>query len=299
MAVAAAAGAVLVATPSSAVTSPAQVPTAGNADYDVQNYALALGYNRSAGAVDATTKITFTARSPIRSFNLDFARTPSAVTANGVPATVTEDGDKTVITLSKTLPAGETLTLVVTYEVTPSLSEEGAAFPKLRAPDGTVEPAEAGIPLWLYPRNPRPDAATFDLESTLPAYLAARRTDAGVRYLDAAQIQQLRELAAAKAAKVAAAREAAAQEAAARKAARAAAATDAAAARAAARDAAADRRAERKAQWRARWADNRDNWRDRDDRDRSWGDGDRRDRSWGDGDRRDRGGNHRGGGNRG
>jgi hypothetical protein len=293
MAVAAAAGAVLVATPSSAVTTSAQVPTADNAEYDVQNYALALGYNKSAGAVDATTKMTFTAQSPIRSFTLDFARTPTAVTANGAPATVTEDGDKTVITLSQTLPAGETLTLVVTYEVTPSLSEVGAAFPKLRAPDGTVEPSEAGLPLWLYPHNPRPDAATFDLASTLPAYLAARRTDAGVRYLDGAQIQQLRELAAAKAAKLAAARDAAAREAAAHRAADASAARTAA--RDAARAAAADDRAARQAQWRERWADARANWDGGERRDRSWSDGERRDRSWGDGERRGgRGGDHGG-----
>jgi hypothetical protein len=286
MAMAAAAGAVLVATPSSAVTTPAQVPTADNAEYDVQNYALALAYNRTAGAVDATTTITATATSPLRSFTLDFARTPTAVTANGAPATVTEDGDQTVITLSKTLPAGETLTLVVTYAVTPSVSENEAAFPRLTAPDGEVDAAVAGIPLWLYPHASRPDAATFDLRSTLPAVLGARRTDSGMRYLDASQLEQLRAAAArARAAREAAARQAAAEVATAR-------ADATAARRAAARNATADQ-AERRAQWRARWSDARAEWDNRSERDR-WGGWDRGDRSRGEGRGHGRGhhGNH-------
>jgi hypothetical protein len=295
MAMAAAAGAVLVATPSSAVTT-GQVPTAENAEYDVQNYELGFAYNRAAGAIDATTTMTMTTESAVRSLTIDFARTPTAVTANGEPATVTEEGDKTVITLSRTLPAGETLTLVVTYAVTPSASDNGAEFPRLVVPDGEVEPAEAGLPAWLYPHSPRPDAATFDISSTLPALLAAR-TDDGMRYLDAAQIRQLREAAAVRAealaARVAAARaealaaRAAAQNAAADGAAQLAAArADAyaarrAAARDAARDAAADR-AERRARWQARWEADRD--RDRSGWNRSRGDRD------------DRGDRNRGGG---
>jgi hypothetical protein len=87
MAVAAAAGAVLVATPSSATTTQ-QIPTAENAAYDIENYRLALGYDKPAGAVQATTTLKLTAGTPLRSFELDFARTVTSATADGEPVTV-------------------------------------------------------------------------------------------------------------------------------------------------------------------------------------------------------------------
>jgi hypothetical protein len=253
MAVAAAAGAVLVATPSSATTT-TQVPTADNAKYDIQNYRLALGYDRPAGAVDATTTLKLTADTPMRSFSLDFARTITSAKADGEPVTVTEDGDKTVITLSRTLREGETVTLTLTYTVTPAAAEAGARFPELTAPDGEVDAAGSGIPLGLFPHNVREDLAKFDLASSIPAYLRAAKTPNGMRYLDAAALRQFQqaaeERAAAIAAKLQAAR-AAAQTAAAQDAAQQSAVDQNAAERRAAALAAARQRYEA---WKAREA---------------------------------------------
>jgi hypothetical protein len=286
MAVAAAAGAVLVATPSSATTI-TQVPTADNAAYDIQQYRLALGYDRPAGAVDATTTLSLTAESPVRSFQLDFARTVTKATADGEPVTVTEDGDKTTITLSRTLREGETVTLTLTYTVTPAASEAGEQFPELKVPDGEVGAADSGLPLALFPRNIREDAAKFDLASSIPAFLRAQETPNGMRYLDAATLQKLREAAQERAAAKAAALEAARERATANRA--------AAAQQAAAKGGVADRadvqqaveqREERRERWRARWAD-----RDRDDRagdDRGRGEG----RGYGNGNRHGDGNRH-------
>jgi hypothetical protein len=285
MAVAAAAGAVLVATPSSATTT-MQVPTAENARYDIQDYRLALGYDRPAGAVDATTTLKLTADTPLRTFRLDFARTVTSATADGEPVTVTEDGDKTIITLSRTLREGETVTLTLTYTVTPAAADAGARFPELKAPDGAVDAAESGLPAGLFPHNVRRDFATFDVASSIPAYLRAEKSENGMRYLDAAAIQQLREAqeraAAAKAAVLEAARQRAAAD------------------RAAVADASAERRAaaqERRDAWLARGAaqagreDRSDRYRDRDDRGRGER-GDRGDRGRGEGHGRGEGRSH-------
>jgi hypothetical protein len=236
VAAAAAAGAVLVATPSSATTAPElQAPETTKSGYDIQNYKLALGYDRPAKEVNATTTITATAESPTRTFALDFTRTPKAATVNGVPATITRDGDTTVITLDKTLPEGERVTIVLTYTVTPPSTADGAAFPELKVPDGATDADDVKLPEGWLPRNVRPDAATFDLASTLPANLKAAKSGHGMRYIEAIAAKHADKAPAADtadssaptaaeiAAKKAAVREAMAQRAAAWKAARAAA----------------------------------------------------------------------------
>jgi hypothetical protein len=177
-----------VATPSSAMTAPElHTPDTAKSDYDIQNYKLALGYDRPDREVNATTTITATAKSPTRTFALDFDRVPKAVTVNGVPATVTTEGGQTVITLSKTLPEGQQLTIVITYTVTPPTTQDGAGFPALKAPAGETDLEDAGLPAGWLPRNITPDAATFDLASALPANLTAWKTALGMRYLDAAE----------------------------------------------------------------------------------------------------------------
>ena len=187
VAAAAAAGAVLVATPSSAMTAPEfQAPDSAKSDYDIQNYRLALGYDRAEREVDATTTITATATSPTRTFALDFDRVAKAATVNGAPATVTRNGDQTIITIDKALPEGANLTIVLTYTVTPPSTQDGAGFPELKAPDGEADLPDAGLPAGWLPQNVRPDAAELDLVSTLPAQLQAWKTDQGMRYLDKA-----------------------------------------------------------------------------------------------------------------
>jgi hypothetical protein len=187
VAAAAAAGAVLVATPSSATTAPElHSPDTAKSDYDIQNYKLALGYDRPAREVNATTTITATTESPTRAFALDFDRVPKAATVNGVPATVTKNGDQTIITIDRTLPEGEKLTIVLTYTVTPPSTQDGAGFPELRGPDGETDLTKAGLPAGWLPQNVRPDAATFALVSALPAQLRAWKTEHGMRYLDKA-----------------------------------------------------------------------------------------------------------------
>jgi hypothetical protein len=185
VAAAAAAGAVLVATPSSAMTAPElQTPDTAKSDYDIQNYKLALGYDSPDREVNATTTITATAKSPTRTFTLDFDRVPKAATVNGVPATVTTKDGQTVITLGKTLPEGQQLTIVLTYTVTPPTTQDGAGFPAIKAPAGETDLSDAGLPTGWLPRNVKPDAATLNLVSALPANLTAWKTALGMRYLE-------------------------------------------------------------------------------------------------------------------
>jgi hypothetical protein len=161
-------------------------PDTAKSDYDIQNYKLALGYDGPAREVNATTTITATAESPTRTFALDFDRVPKSATVNGIPATVTKSGDQTVITLSKTLPEGETFTIVLTYTVTPPTTEDGAGFPEPKAPSGETDLTDVGLPAGWLPQNVRPDAATFAFVSGLPARLQAWKTEHGMRYLDKA-----------------------------------------------------------------------------------------------------------------
>ena len=299
----AALGAALIATPASAVTMPEHLAipenqgtgAASTTNYDIERYRIALGYDRAADAVDGTTKITAKALSPTRAFTFDFAKTPGAATVDGEPVKVENADGKTTITLAKTLAEGDTVTIVISYEMTPEGIAPTADLPAVKAPDGDVDAGESGIPATWFPHSVKPDAASFDFVNAVPAYLKAHRTAEGARYLDAkaatekaaerrpqwgehrAEVEARRAaVKQAYAERWAEWKKAAEQRRAEWKQARAE-------RRAAMKEAAAERRAEWKAAHRRAAADHRAEWRDRSD-------GEQRARAWHrDGERGDRG----------
>lgn len=137
-------------------------PTLGNGGYDVQHYDLALTADIDAGTIDGTTTIQLTATQDLSQFNLEFAAfNVESVVVDGASARFLYEGGEFVVIPAETIPQGEMVEVVVTYDGTPSGSW-------IDYPDGVMVFGEpTGASGW-YPVNEHPlDKATYTLEFTV------------------------------------------------------------------------------------------------------------------------------------
>src|SRR5262245_17523607 len=86
-------------TPGSRSLGDPLLPALGNGGYDVLHYGLIIDYAPVANTMSSSATIESTATQDLSEFSLDFrGMTISAVTVNGVAASVSRDADKLIIT---------------------------------------------------------------------------------------------------------------------------------------------------------------------------------------------------------
>jgi aminopeptidase N len=89
-------------------------PNAGNGGYDVEHYALTLGYEPSANRLDGQALITATATQALSRLNLDLRGfNVSSVTVGGRAATYLRDGQELMITPAQPIRSGTQFTVAV------------------------------------------------------------------------------------------------------------------------------------------------------------------------------------------
>jgi aminopeptidase N len=152
-------------------------PTYGNGGYDVAKYALKVRYNPANDQLSGTATIDATATANLSSFNLDLVgMTVSAVTVDGKTARHERRRDELVVTPPDGLPNGATFTVEVRYAgvprpvASPVLGTNGF----LHTTDGAIALGEPESASTWFPVNDHPrDKATYDIEASVPAGLAA------------------------------------------------------------------------------------------------------------------------------
>jgi aminopeptidase N len=152
-------------------------PLGGNGGYDVQHYELTLAYDPPSNQLTATAEIDATATQDLSQFDLDFRGFDITVLeVNGVAAVFTRDGQELVIQPAEGLSAGESFTVTVGYDGTPSIVTDPDQSIEGWVPtdDGAISVGEPqGSPGW-FPCNDNPqDKARFDFAITVPAGLTA------------------------------------------------------------------------------------------------------------------------------
>ena len=156
------------------------LPEAGGSGYDVQHYDVAVTASRPGEQLTGRTTLTAVAQQDLDSFHLDLFPTATAVTVDGAPATLAQQGDDLEVTASRTDPgrpaiaSGATFTVTVDYAGNPSSVRTPGFKAYYAAEDEFLiagEPAAAS--LW-YPANDHPrDAATMRFTITVPSGVEA------------------------------------------------------------------------------------------------------------------------------
>jgi aminopeptidase N len=153
-------------------------PTYGNGGYDVQHYDIGVAYSPTTKKLTGATTITAKATKSLTRFDLDFVLTARSITVNGQPATYTQGlttrpaqnyGGELVVRPKATVAKGSTMTVVVTYDGTPSSRLVGGFTPWVTTTTGAVALGEPEAAAWWFPSNDHPrDKATYDISMTLP-----------------------------------------------------------------------------------------------------------------------------------
>jgi aminopeptidase N len=169
------------AVPSAAVAVPAPgapglgdpyYPLDGNGGYDVEHYAITIGYDPAGDRVTGTTVITAEATQDLSRFDLDFALTATKVTVNGTPAKSAVSGTELVVTPRRALTKGKRMVVTVSYTGVPSAVTVDGESPWTRMPGGAIAVNEPKIAPWWFPSNDHPqDKASYDIVTTVPAGL--------------------------------------------------------------------------------------------------------------------------------
>ncbi len=150
-------------------------PGYGNGGYDVSHYSIFLSYATGTRYLVGRTVITARLTENLSRFNLDFALPVRSVTVNGAAATfktikepVYAQGKELVVTPAKGLPAGSTMTVVVTYAAHPFDVLVGRTSEWSTTVTGiTVWDDPGAASEWWYPGNAYPsDKATYDVRVT-------------------------------------------------------------------------------------------------------------------------------------
>ncbi len=147
-------------------------PGAGNAGYDVGDYAIELRYDPATDRLDGRTTITGVTLVSLRSFSLDLRLPATAVEVDGRQASFTQDAGELRVTPAAPLVAGAPLRVVVSYAGVPSAIPQpvGPIRPWTRTPDGAVAVGEPDSAAWWFPSNDHPsDKAAVAVTASVPA----------------------------------------------------------------------------------------------------------------------------------
>ncbi|MER7891044.1 M1 family metallopeptidase [Micromonospora sp. NPDC094482] len=145
-------------------------PDYGNGGYDVEHYDVRLRYDPGADRLSGTTTILARATQDLSRFNLDFLLDVESVRVNGWAAsTATEGAHELVVTPTRTITAGQQLTIVVRYAGVPSETLVNGYTGWTRTDDGALAVNEPESAWWWFPSNDHPlDKATYDISVSVP-----------------------------------------------------------------------------------------------------------------------------------
>ncbi|MGW0555545.1 M1 family metallopeptidase [Streptomyces sp. NPDC002926] len=151
----------------------------GNGGYDVQHYALTLGYDPRTGTLEGTAEITARATQDLSAFNLDLhGMSVTGATVDGKKAAANRAGDELTLRPHTDLDKGKTFRAVVRYSGIPkTIVDEDADASRegwLKTPDGALAVGEpVGSMAWFPSDNHPSDKATYDIKVTVPEKLEA------------------------------------------------------------------------------------------------------------------------------
>jgi len=152
-------------------------PNAGNGGYEVDHYALRLGYHPSNRRLGGSAALRATATQALDRFDLDLrGLTVSRVLVNGQPAGFSRSGQELIVTPATVLASGTSFRVVVDYSGKPDaiIDPDGSLDGWIQTPDGAWVASEPqGSPSW-FPANDHPsDKAAFDITMSVPRGLKA------------------------------------------------------------------------------------------------------------------------------
>ncbi|WP_341925571.1 M1 family metallopeptidase [Nocardioides psychrotolerans] len=146
-------------------------PRQGHTGYDVRHYDVGLRYEPVSNRLEASTAIRAVARTPLRSFRLDFVgMTIDSVTVGGVPARWRRTAEHLIVTPRKPLAEGRFVTTVA-YSGTPSdyTDADGSQEGWVRTVDGAVALGEpVGTMTWIPSNNTPADKARYTFRIDVP-----------------------------------------------------------------------------------------------------------------------------------
>ncbi len=149
-------------------------PDYGNGGYDVDHYGIRVSYVPRTDRLSGTTRIRAHATQDLSRFNLDFVLPVSSVRVDDRRATYTQGRHELVVTPQRAVPAGEPMTVEVTYSGVPSKIRSEGIKPWIRTDDGVAAVGEPEIAAWWFPANDHPrDKATYDVRVAVAKGLEA------------------------------------------------------------------------------------------------------------------------------
>ncbi|WP_165823198.1 M1 family metallopeptidase [Micromonospora globispora] len=163
--------------PGAAGVGDAYFPSYGNGGYDVAHYTVQVRYDPAKDRLSGTTTVRATATTNLSAFNLDLAGlTVRSVTVDGVQAGYARTGNELVITPATGLTSGNGFLAEIRYDGEPAAlkNEELGEGGWLDTADGAIALGQPESASTWFPVNDHPsDKATYDIEVTVPAGLAA------------------------------------------------------------------------------------------------------------------------------
>jgi aminopeptidase N len=149
-------------------------PALGNAGYDALHYTLALNWDAETNQLSGTVTLKARATQDLSAFNLDFLGFQiEKIVVDDQPAAYKRNERELSITPPKSLPAGKSFSVSVTYNGVPGEDVPGYydifARGWTRHDNGVYVASEPDGAAYWYPVNDHPlDKATYTYEITVP-----------------------------------------------------------------------------------------------------------------------------------
>ncbi|MFD3698528.1 M1 family metallopeptidase [Streptomyces sp. NPDC058646] len=147
-------------------------PKAGNGGYQVEHYALDLGYDPAGGRLHGTAVITARAEQGLSSFNLDLSGLRvEGVKVQGAGARFNRTGNELTVRPAEELKKGEVFRTEIAYGGKPKAlaDPDGSEEGWITTGDGAVGVGEPVGSMTWFPGNHHPsDKATYDITLTVP-----------------------------------------------------------------------------------------------------------------------------------
>lgn len=150
-------------------------PRAGNSGYDVAKYTIAISWDPGAETLTGTTSFSARAAHQLRSFYLDLALAPQAVSVDGVPAEFEREGFSDVrVRPARALAAAADFVVTVRYAGRPRDLRQGDVQPWWTTGQEWTAAGEPESSAWWFPANDHPsDPALMEVSVRVPAGMEA------------------------------------------------------------------------------------------------------------------------------